>query len=771
MSSPLRYEPTRQDAEPVELYKFFWGNSSVSGTSAGGGVDPTVFGSTLPSCEGVAAPTFTVVETWTGGDDTDIDGRALSGGIGTWAKNTLATSRIDIVGGVAVLPAIDNIFPEYRVTGTSLAANQSVKATFKFTSNPGIGEQVECGVLARVDTSGADKSYALYCNRQKDGLGNIHQAVGLQLWNDPDYTTLSTYSTAAFALNELHTIRLDCVGNKIYGYLDDVLVVFGTDSSNVRTSGDPGFFEDRVDPLLSSVAVTRWEAGIANTPGNDSQVAAYGLEHWDGPDDPNIDGRELDGGGSLCLQGAVWTDTIPARPSYGRIESNDCHHTERNPYSPGDANWKHYVAKNVTGLGNDYRVEATVDLIAQPPGLASPDSAWASLLARHVDNTESGYEFVAQFAAGGPGVGGMSFKIYSVTNEIYTTLAGPLDRLTGEVDLGEHTIAIHVSGNRICGYFDGELILVTADPNNTYPSGGYPGICLNGSEVVIKQWAVFGDPATQPCEGSLQSTDPLLTLNYTTADLPITYEGEVYTPFVGARSSLQLGTGESSAHEIDLWCPLDHPIATLAETGVPRGPIGVIVYRLDRQDLSDGSAALILQGQIIRHMYEGRKAVLTLGNLGTLLARKVPRMLAQRHCPHVLYGPFCQLSLAAHTHEGLSVTGVSGRVITVSGASAIALAQGNPTYFQEGVLVTADGLREFIVAQSGDNLTLKQILPGLDLEDLTEGTTVTLLAGCTHTASACDLLGNIEHFGGEIGIKRNPFTGAGLADGPGELLG
>lgn len=250
---------------------------------------------------------------------------------------------------------------------------------------------------------------------------------------------------------------------------------------------------------------------------------------------------------------------------------------------------------------------------------------------------------------------------------------------------------------------------------------------------------------------------PLVTQNWTTADVPIVYNGETYLPLIGHRTNLASGSGERTASEFDLSVPFDHPVAELAKQGVPRGPIGYTMFRLDRSDLTQ--AIVPSRGQITRHRIEGRWCILTLGNVGTLLNRKLPRMLTQRHCPHVFGGPFCQRALGPITYEGCQVTAAAGRIVVVEGASVHASANNNPTFFEEGVLTTTDGLLEFIENQSGDTLTLKAPVPGLD-----EGNTVTLQGGCKHTAQACDLHANIAHFGGEIGMPdRNPFSGTGLS--------
>jgi uncharacterized phage protein (TIGR02218 family) len=736
-----QFETTRQGAQPLEGYVFFWGNGSVAGTSAAGvdGSGGAVFGSTLPACGGTAAPTPTFTDTWTGGNDTDIAGRTV--GVGTWT-NVAPAGAADIVSGVLVSQVTAQNYGAYTLNGTGLGANQSISLTGKFTANPVAGAFTWFALIWD-----ADVGLSLYCTLARSIADNTLSVV-IDLYDSANPLPIETYTTTAFTLNTEHTIRMDVVGTKLYGYLDDVLVALGTDTAVAPVN--PGALLGTSTAGVQQAAVTRFAVGAAVAAGNETQVASYGMEHWDGPDDPEIDGRTFDGGGQVCLSSGIWTKTI-TRVQAGAIVSNEAHYT---PPSGGTGTpWTHYVATGLTGVGNDYRIESTWRLIGQPPG---SEQAWASLIARHTLTSESGYEFICFVEPGGVGVGGTVFRIDKIVSESYTTLVNN-ERLTGAIALGDHSIAMHVEGNRICGYYDGELVAVAVDPANLYPSG-YPGICFYGEEVVVTSWSVYADPVSQPCGGGGTGAvgEPLLTLAYTTADVPWTYQGIDFIPFIGHRTNFNSGSGERTAAEIELSVPFDHPVATLAMQGVPRGPIGCTVYRVDRQDLTDGAAAIPLQGQITRYHIEGRWCVVTLGNVGTLLTRKLPRMLTQRSCPHVLYGPFCQADQSAFTFAGLEVISVLGRSVTVSGASAMST---DATYFQEGVLLTTDGLREFIEAQSGDTLQLKQPVPGLG-----EGDTVTLVAGCDHKARTCDTrFNNIQHYGGEIGMPdRNPATGAGL---------
>jgi hypothetical protein len=263
----------------------------------------------------------------------------------------------------------------------------------------------------------------------------------------------------------------------------------------------------------------------------------------------------------------------------------------------------------------------------------------------------------------------------------------------------------------------------------------------------------FVGPIVEEVDPDETPPTPRLELHYTTADKEIVYDGDTYVPFVGIRTPFVQGTGEQRAHEIDLVLERDHPIATLVMSGEPRVPVGIEVYHIDRQDLT--AVATPLRGQVTRYRMEDGNCVISFGNLGTLLDRKLPRLFTARPCLHILGGPVCQVSIAQFTHADLAVLDVLGRVVRVEGADTI----GGDEYFVGGTLLTSDGMEVYIEAQEGDQLTTKIPVPGLE-----DGALVTLRAGCNRQADVCDTrFNNIQHFGGEVGMPdRNPWVGAGF---------
>ena len=241
------------------------------------------------------------------------------------------------------------------------------------------------------------------------------------------------------------------------------------------------------------------------------------------------------------------------------------------------------------------------------------------------------------------------------------------------------------------------------------------------------------------------------TLRYTTADTAFTFDGNSYASLVGARTGFAVGSSEGKQGEVTLRVPRDHALAAYIIGGLPTTTMAVTIRRVHRQAATD--AVIPFRGNVLRGRITGPACELVLGTLQSVLGRQLPRMLTQRPCAHVHYGPLCQVVRASFTHTGLTVTDVAGRTITVTGANAFNMV--------EGLVRLASGKTESVEAQVGDQLTLKAAL-GVAVSDV-----VTLVEGCDHQASTCDLIfANIQNFGGELNMPAwSPFEGPGLVGG------
>lgn len=320
----------------------------------------------------------------------------------------------------------------------------------------------------------------------------------------------------------------------------------------------------------------------------------------------------------------------------------------------------------------------------------------------------------------------------------------------------------------LVGAFPGnqqQTVTATADGSGNLEMAIEVELSVSGFLFDYTIWWAFSvrvvPDGADPCveDPSLEAPeDSSIALNYTSCDSTIVYDGDTYTPAVLHRSALTFGSGESKQAEVDLEVPYDHAIAQLASL-LGRAPVTCDILRVHRDTLTD-AAIPRYQAQVLRTRFEGASCIVTLGNLQSLLARKVPAILTHRLCSNVFTGPLCRVSRAAFTLADAEVTAISGRQVTVTGAETFS--DGDTTYFVHGTLQTADGALMYLEAQAGDTVTLKQ-----PLDALAVGDTVTLIAGCDKRATTCDTkFANIARHNGEPTMPdRNYWTGAGLSTG------
>jgi hypothetical protein len=252
-------------------------------------------------------------------------------------------------------------------------------------------------------------------------------------------------------------------------------------------------------------------------------------------------------------------------------------------------------------------------------------------------------------------------------------------------------------------------------------------------------------------------------VHYTSADVPITYDGDEYLPAIIHRGPLDIGGIETTDSDLELRFPRDHEVAEWMKPGGDERPVTCTMFRLHRNDLTLAVTPLI--ARVVRARFEDLACVLTLAPLSLrVLERVVPRQRYSRGCNHVLYGSQCRASKALHTLVGASVTSISsdGINITVSGLTAHVAAAGVEDPLSGGYVVPLIGPSRGIVGFSGDVITLVAPIAGLLV-----GALVDVVEGCAHTETSCaDQFDNLERYGGFLGIPvRNPFTddGRGIA--------
>lgn len=278
---------------------------------------------------------------------------------------------------------------------------------------------------------------------------------------------------------------------------------------------------------------------------------------------------------------------------------------------------------------------------------------------------------------------------------------------------------------------------------------------LTGGAVRTAYWAKL-----QVSE--LLAAPGVTTLRYTSADVAIPYDGNVYAPANFERSAIRLGTGERTSRSFDLTIPRDHALADLVRgRRLAASPIEVTVSLLDRSDLTDAKVPFV--GQVASTKFSGPRCVLTIVDAGAVLQQVLPRRVIQRLCPFMLYhAATCGVDPALHVVTGLSVTAAAGRSVTIAGLAA-AIPGTDPdaaTFYDGGVLLGPDAARGHILSRVDDTVTLLAGVP-----EFAPGTAVDVLPGCGRIPLHCHgRYDNIVNHGGEPGMPvRNNYTGSGLA--------
>lgn len=244
------------------------------------------------------------------------------------------------------------------------------------------------------------------------------------------------------------------------------------------------------------------------------------------------------------------------------------------------------------------------------------------------------------------------------------------------------------------------------------------------------------------------------TYRYTTADEDQTYLAQTYASAPFARRQREAGSDPETSGTLELEIPLDHALAALLRNGDPvSGAVTVTMYARQRND-SETLTTFI--GDLVLGAPDGDAFVLTCRSLEGQLSRRIPGVVLQRTCSNMLYDTLCQAVAASFHYTAGTVSAITGRVVTVSGAGTFAGA--DTDYFVGGVLLKGSAILGHIEAASGDDLTLLDAPVGLAVSDA-----VTVRAGCDRTIGTCKArFDNVRHFNGAHAMPTiNPFTQTG----------
>lgn len=235
-----------------------------------------------------------------------------------------------------------------------------------------------------------------------------------------------------------------------------------------------------------------------------------------------------------------------------------------------------------------------------------------------------------------------------------------------------------------------------------------------------------------------------LSFAVTSAENPITYLGQVYSPTTITRTEAEQ-SNEVVSGQIKVFIPKDHPLAQLLIPYLPSAPIAVTVYG---SHYSDSETVVLFTGVIASARFTDQ-CELTCNSAQYLLQRKIPQQLYQSQCSHVFGDVGCGADLATHTYSGtITAIDATGTVLTIPAFASL------PDSLKAGYLKYGNEYR-MIVDHSGATVTIISPVPGMT------ASACAATAGCALNFSTCQHYGRTSSFlGFDLIPILNPFDGS-----------
>lgn len=266
-------------------------------------------------------------------------------------------------------------------------------------------------------------------------------------------------------------------------------------------------------------------------------------------------------------------------------------------------------------------------------------------------------------------------------------------------------------------------------------------------------------------EASLQNGQPVelyefkqgvSTWRFANSEFAQTKGGQPFVPWEVKRSGVKTDT-DIFKNSLTLQVPASDEFAQQFIGFSPDQTTTLTVYRGHTTDGATIDWSVYWKGRILRGSASGVTVSLECEPIYTSLQRPGLRAKFEYTCRHAVYDRGCTLDKETKRFAG-NVSGnaadAGGLKVTVPGASAL-----GATYFVGGMLIGPDNIARFIVAQTGDVLTLRRTY----LESRS-GDAVRLYPGCDGAFQTCiQKFNNLPNYGGFPWIPtRNPFDGSSI---------
>lgn len=241
------------------------------------------------------------------------------------------------------------------------------------------------------------------------------------------------------------------------------------------------------------------------------------------------------------------------------------------------------------------------------------------------------------------------------------------------------------------------------------------------------------------------------TYLYTSADVPVTLNGETYEPIPTSRQSIRAGTQADDNLALEIALPYN--VDVVQDYAYAESPPSLVLelYRVHRGTSYATDWVLLWKGRVTSFNVDGRVAKLRIPSIfSSALQGNVPNAFYQNPCNHVLYDGRCGLSRSLFTQL---------TTVIVAGQTAFEVADdGFPDdYLQAGeAVITRSGERRMILSN-----VVNVIQITYPFVDLRLGDEVELVAGCDHSWTTCKTkFNNGARYGGHPHLPAdNPFQG------------
>jgi uncharacterized phage protein (TIGR02218 family) len=261
-------------------------------------------------------------------------------------------------------------------------------------------------------------------------------------------------------------------------------------------------------------------------------------------------------------------------------------------------------------------------------------------------------------------------------------------------------------------------------------------------------------------ENSINQSEPVelyefqrgnTTWLYASCAQPVVYNTRIYQPSPIQRDRVKQST-DAFKNDIKITLPRDDE---LSQQFLGFAPDDITTLNIYRGHYYDNNFIVYWKGRIIGAEVSGNEVVINCESVFTSIRRPGLRAVFEYSCRHVLYGNACRAAPSAFEISGV-IADIRDSGLTIETLAAGSVPSG---YFTGGMIGQLTGIRRFITAHSGFNLTLSRPLTQLSI-----GSNIKLYPGCDHSKSTCNnKFNNLDNFGGFPYIPiRNPFDGGSI---------